>query len=331
MGLIKTIQDIQKYVAVANSLTLPGLVPDINDVEENVIIPHIGSAFYVEIEAAYQGGSPTAPQQLVIDRLQECVSNLSVAQYLDVIQVSISDSGVTRDESGNSKTAYKYQLEAAKEQFVRKGWLALENLLSFLEPTKDTYTTWRDSPEYTVNKKLIISSAEMFDAYYAINRSRLLYHAMRHLLKQVEEMELEDVLGSDLLDEIKAELLVAGVSADNQLLLDKFIYAAVANLAIVRGLGDMIVKLDVNGAVVYDKLSMKGEGPFEQDNIAPLDRISAKKFNVQNVGAKYLDRLKIYLNTNASATKYAAYFTSGLYEAPIAVSSEVYDSNVYIG
>jgi uncharacterized protein DUF6712 len=328
MGLIKDISDVQKYVAVANDIALTGLLPEINEIEENVIIPHIGSAFYVEIEAAYQA-APTAPQQLVIDRLQECIGNLAVGQYLDTVQISISDTGLTRAEGGSEKTAYKYQKEEAKGQMLRKGWLALENLLAFLETAKATYPTWAASPEYTVNKELIINSAGMFDKHYSINKSRLLYHALRYILKQVEEMEVEDVIGTALLDEIKAEILVAGVSGDNQKLLDRFIYAAVANLAIVRGLSDMIVKLDVNGAVVYDKLAMKGEGTYEQDNIAPLDRISAKKFNVQNVAAKYLEKLKNYLNINASATKYAAFFNSELYEAPITDSDEEYDSNVF--
>lgn len=329
MGLIKDIAEVQKYVAVANALTLPGLVPEINEIEENVIIPHIGSAFYVELEAAYKSASLTAPQQLVVDRLQECIGNLAVGQYLDTVQVSISDSGVKRDESGNEKTAYRYQTEAAKAQMLRKGWLAMENLLSFLEGVKDTYPTWRDSPEYTVNKELLINSALVFDKHYAIGRSRLLYQALKYILKQTEDFDLEEVIGEALLAEIRAEVLAANVSADNQLILDKYMYPALANLTIYRALGDMVVKLDVTGAVMHEKLAV--EGSNEQDVAAELDRVTAKRFNVQNAGLKYIDKLKNYLNANASATKYAAFFTSDLYEAPIVDDGEDYESNVYVG
>lgn len=328
MGLIKEIEDVQKYVAVANDLTLPGLQPEINDIEENVIIPHIGSAFYVELEGAYQGDTLTSPQQLVVDRLQECIGNLAVGQYLDTVQISISDSGLTRAEGGNEKTAYKYQKEEAKVQMLRKGWLALENLLAFLESTKLIYPTWAASPEYTVNKELIINSALVFEKHYAIGRSRLLYQALCYIMKQTEDFDLEEIIGEDLLDEIRTEILAADVSDDNQLLLDKFIYSAVAHLTIYRALGDMVVKLDVSGAVLHEKLAI--EGSPDQDVAAGLDRVNAKRFNVQNAGAQYMDKLKKYLNANASDSKYTAFFTSDLYEDPIEEEDEDTDSNIYV-
>jgi len=326
MALLKTTDDIQKYVNVASDLTFDGVLPDINEVEENIIVKHIGSAFYVEIEAAYQA-TPTTPQQLVIDRLQECVSNLAIAQYIDTGQIDISNSGLAN--LSKEKAAFKYQVTEAKNEMLRKGWLALENLLTFLEVTKDTYPTWRDSEEYTVNKELIINSADVFEKYYAIGRSRLLYQQLRYIMKQVEDFELEAVIGSDLLDELKAEILAAGVSGDNQVLLDKFIYAGVANLTIVRALGDMVVKLDSNGAVMHQKLAAAGSG--EEDVAAELERVAAKRFNVQRTGYQYFDKLRNYLNANASASKYAAFFDSELYVAPVVDDDEEYESNVYVG
>ena len=326
--MIKTLDEVQKYVPVANSLSLPGLKPEITDVEDNVVVKHIGADFYNEIEAAYNGGSPTQAQQVVIDYLQETISNIAVGQYLDLVQVNITDSGVMRDEAGNEKPAYRYQKEQAKAHLLRRGWVVLENLLAYLEDNKASYPTWANGAGYTINKELIINSAEVFSKYYNIDNSRLLYQALQYIIKQVEDSELVTVIGEDLLTEIKNEILAGSVSSDNQKLLDSYIYPAVANLTIVRALGDMVVRLDENGAVVHEKKAVAASNV--EESAADMERLNAKRFNVQAAGYRYLDLLRDYLNENASASLYAAYYNSSLYEAPVADDdSEEDESNIW--
>ena len=329
MALIKTIDEVRKYVDnVEKDSMLDKLKPKFTMVEDTVVIPHIGREFYVEIEAAYQAATLTAAQQLVVDYLQEIVANLSVALAMDTLQVTIGATGVNREESGASKTAYRYQADSAKRQLNLTGWKVLENLLAFLERSTGTYPTWEGSSAYTVNKSLVINSADVFDGYYPIAGSRLMFNALKHQIKLVEDMELKGIIGRDLLTEIKTEIAAANVSADNQTLLDDFIYAAVANLSIARAISDSVATLDENGVVVYERIA--NSTTDAEVRSSAMDRVTQKRFAAQNNGMAYLDELRSYLDANASDTKYAAYYSSDKYTAPLTDSDDDVELSTYV-
>lgn len=330
MALIKTIEEVVRYVSLNTNNDFDKVLPDIEDVEQNIIIPTIGEDFYNEIETAYQDDNLTPEQVKVKNQLQNCVSNFAIAENIDITQVQISDGGIVRREDTSTKTAYRYQKDEVKQYLLRKAWGCIDNLLKFLEENKDDYPTWRDSPEATINKELIINDAVVFSEHYFIEQSRLLYNSLRSIIKITEELDLEEVIGEDLLTEIKDEIRDSSVSADNQLLLDKFIYSTLTHLVVFKALNDRVAVLTEKGVLMFEKKAVLDSSRTET---TPNDMaMDAKKFYAQNIGNRYMEKLRCYLNENASDLKYATYFDSDKYEEPNPTEEEVIDeSNIYNG
>lgn len=330
MALIKTTEEVTKYVSINVNNAFGKILPDINYAEQNIIIPIIGKDFYDEIETAYQADSLSTAQILVHDQLQNCVSNFAIAENIDITQVQISDSGIVRREDTSTKTAYRYQKDEVKNYLLRKAWACIDNLLQFLEENEDDYTTWRDSPEATINRELIINDAVVFSKHYFIEQSRLLYVSLRSLIKITEELDLQEVIGEELLTEIKVQIKASSVSADNQLLLDKYIYSTLTHLVVFKALNDRVAVLTEKGVLMFEKKAVLDSSRTETTpNEVAMD---TKKFYAQNIGNRYMEQLRCFLNLNASDLKYASYFTSDKYEDPNPTEEEVInDSNIFNG
>jgi hypothetical protein len=75
--------------------------------------------------------------------------------------------------------------------------------LAWLDDHAADYTDELDSKEYRSRKRLLLSNAAQLGAYLATAGSRRFFLALLPTLRQVEELEIADLLGDDLLDELR--------------------------------------------------------------------------------------------------------------------------------
>lgn len=330
MALIKTDEDFRRCVRVGKSnFSLENVMPDILLVERDVIRKHLGADLYLELHDGYADGTLNEKQTELLRLVQYALGNLAMVSYMAVNQVQISDGGITK----STASAYRYQVRELKLNLITKGYNGLESVLEFMEEHKneENFAKWATSSAVVVTRENFINSAKEFSREYNINDSRLTFLSLQSIIRKVEPFMLEPVLGTALYEEIKAELLAANVSETNQLLLKKFIRPAVAHFVAAKAIAERSFKFAGDGITLnLEELvddTSRGTGT---DN----DALLLKKIEQAYTDATtFTGKLREYLNQNASAEKYSAYFHSGLYTSPTEAAPAVFrnkpDTNVF--
>lgn len=327
MALIKTIEEVKKYADISKSVSFSTLVPDFNEVEEKYIQKHLSDALYLDLVGKYNAGTLSAIEAKLHSIAQNVITNIGLGLNVDIKQISYSDSGLQRREDAESKTAYQYQKNDLQRYFLTRGYNAIETMLEYLENNTATFTTWVNSPAYTISKTLLINSATEFSKHYDIKNSRRTFLSLQHIISNVETFEIEDVISTDLFDEIKGQILSGTLSEDNTILLDKYVNKALAYLSISKALTEFVVNIDHSGIYISESNSAQSS---KAEKKTPPDHLrEAKKHDTYRTGMAYLDKAAEFLNKKASEIKYAAYFNSEKYEAPIIITTENPDSKLY--
>jgi hypothetical protein len=202
MSFIRTIEQFCAHVRVnVNGTDLENLAPDLRLVETGRLRPLLGPALYNDLQALSDAdveellakGNPDVRSEL-LRLVQLAAANLAMVEYLPLLQVLISDSGVNLA----GKTAFQWQINDLKTSFTRKGYNALEEVLEYLDGHLDApeFAAWATSTAAVATHQYFLATAREFSEHYAINDSRLTYLALLPTLRKVERFELAPVLGS---------------------------------------------------------------------------------------------------------------------------------------
>ncbi|SHL26399.1 DUF6712 family protein [Hymenobacter psychrotolerans] len=320
MGLITTIEQFREYIPVnKNTFSLSSIQPDMDLVEEDRIKPLVGRAFFYQMESKVKAGDElTAAETSVLRLLRLAVATLAMVSYLPAGQLQITDMGVTVTQTTDQKNPAQWQMNQFRANLQGKGYNALEKALTLLDEHIDApeFAAWATSAAATASHKFFLNTASAFSEHYNIGSSRLTYLALLPTLRKMERFSLEPVLGSEYYLELKEQIMDRDLSADNVRVLDQFVRPALAHLVVAKAVPE--IGLGLNGdAIELNVYRLDDANQKEAD--ASLDSLLAMKVEQALADANvYLERLKKYLNANASATKYATYFASSVYQSPTA-------------
>ena len=153
----------------------------------------------------------------LVDLLQTPVALFTYYHYLPFIVARIDDEGITRVENDDRKTAYKYQIDAQAQSFLKLAWLSTDLLLQFLN--EKAFTEWTGSDEYAESRTLIYKSYKDFQKWYNIDNSNYFYSSVIQIIKRKQEMELRERIPE--FDTIITNYYANTLSADETKLLQK--------------------------------------------------------------------------------------------------------------
>ncbi|WP_266206243.1 DUF6712 family protein [Pontibacter kalidii] len=310
MALFKTKEEFQKIVRVNRAtFSLENVLPDILLVERDQIKKLLGATLYAKLHAGYQDDTLDDKQKELLYLVQYALGNLAMVSYMDINQVLISDGGITRSD----KAAYRFQIRSLKLNLLTKGYNGLESVLEFLEEHEkaENFTDWGINSAVVVTRQFFINSAREYSQEYDISDSRMTYLSLQSIIKKVEPFAVESVIGEALYEEIKAQIKEGNVSDENKLLLSKFIRPAVAHLVAAKAIAERSFKF--SGDTISLNLEMLVDDTSE-GAMANNDQLLLKKIEqAYTDGQTFLSKLRQYLNKNASADNYKAYFESELY------------------
>ncbi|WP_310391555.1 DUF6712 family protein [Hymenobacter sp.] len=318
MTLLRTIEQFRDHVVVNINSDFASFAPDVKLVEAERLKPLIGPALYNELNAlstedlAALGG----PMGELRDELLCAAANLAAAEYLPMQQVQVTDSGVHILSTDTKKTAFQWQINQLLAAFRRKGFNALERALTLLDEHIDApvFAAWASSAAATASHQFFLNTAAQFSEHYGINGSRLTYLALLPTLRKMERFAVEPVLGSAFYLELKEQVMDRDLSADNVLVLEQYVRPALAHLVIAKAVPEL--GMGLNGAAIELNV-YRADNSNEKEADAGIDALLAMKVEQADAdGQVYLTRLRQYLNKAASATRYAAYFTSAAYQDP---------------
>lgn len=326
MAIIKTIEEVIVQADIGHEIDFEKLQPTFSYVAEEIIKPLIGSEQYTEIETDYETGSLSQAQTDLLAKIHSAVVKIGLSFYADIGELTFTNAGLIRKETADQKSPFKYQTDNVREHYLQRGYEAAESLLGFLEENTATYTTWAASSAYTINKEYYINSAKDFSKYYEIHSSRVTFLRMRSVMRYTD-LQISKIIGSDLSTEIHDQILGDNLNADNLYLLEKYLKDVFALLTIREALEDLTIDYVHNGVLIYQFKTPSGQEAHTPDD----NLLNIKKSNVSMRAENFINELRDYLNANAAADKYSAYFNSDLYEDPNAIVEEDTEGNLYNG
>jgi len=319
MSLIRTISQFCAHVRVSESGTLlENFEPDMRVAERRHLRPVLGPALYNELSAlsneqvqAALDDSASATGGL-LRLVHEALANLGLLEYLPLNQLQINDGGVYVNTGGSRP--FQWQIDQLKASLRGKGYNALESVLEHLEAHVADFPAWATSAAAVQAREQLIASAAEFTRHYDIAGSRLTYQALLATLRKVERFELEPVLSLDYLTELKAQLVAGRVSADNQVVLERFLRPALAHLVVAKAIPE--VGLTFNGSAVELNIFRPDDANGKEAD-ASLDQLLSLKLNQARAdGQVFLTQLRRHLNMYASGIRFATYFRSSAYTDP---------------
>ena len=189
-----------------------------------------------------------------------------------------------------------------------------EKVLAFLQQHRDEFPTWAGSEAARQHRELFISTAAAFSQHYNINNARYTFLSLASLVRKTESFALEPALGSDFFDELKEQLASETLTADNAALVSKYLQPALAHLTMAQAIGELGFSL--NGQALELNIYRPDNSNSKESDPGLQRLLDMKQEQALEDGERYLRRLRKLLNESASATRYATYFNSSVYEQP---------------
>lgn len=316
MAFVKNIDEIKKFAGITDSSNVDSIMPDINDVEENKILPILGNSLYASLLLSYKNNTIVADSadEKLLFKIQKALINIALQQYSSLAQLDFSDSGIRQIEDATFKSPKQWQIDDLRDYFFMKGYRAIDELLLFLEENKATFTTWaNDTKAYTINKKFIVSDTNSFQKFYDIKESRTTFMALQPTMRIVEMMHIMPNLSVGLYNQIKAEIEANSISSANQDLMD-LLQLAITQFTVARAIDTKIIEVSNDGVYSRNYRSSM-DNSREKMKATASDRQNAQD-SCMKIAESAMENLRDFLNSNASAILYNDYFTSPLYVAP---------------
>jgi len=299
MNIITTIDELKEYVEVANSLKFDTIKPSIALTKKS-IKSCVGDELYIKLIDAYSDSdfkvkAMPVPLKALAMLVQGATANISMSLLVSRISVSVSDSGIIRNDNESQKTAYQYQEVNLRESYLRAGNGYLDDILIYLENNKSNFPEWVSSPSFLDYNKYFIRSSEQFSSCYNINESRLAFMSVRYIMKRIEDFQVKDIVGSKLFKVLKEQLKSDTVTIVNKILLDDFIRPGVALITISKGVWERALDISENGVSV-SVMGSSGNNQLRQEAAVAKQQKMADQLLAD--GNEYLSRMGVFLDKN---------------------------------
>ena len=106
-------------------------------------------------------------------------------------------------KNGSDASMYKYQHEEIKEHHISAHWLAMDELLTWLDSNPET-GGYNESKTYRERQELPVKNAEEFDYYYGIDRSAYFFSKVQFLIRSVWQHKLKPMIsGLEINEELQ--------------------------------------------------------------------------------------------------------------------------------
>lgn len=295
MRIATTVEEIKKFITVNKNYTPALLLPAELDAQE-IVQQVTGKAQYDALQAAYTAATLTPAQTALLPYVQHAMISFAMLINSDEAQLEISNSGMQINTSAERKTAFQWQILAVKKRLKKKAYIALQNLLTFLQNSNAAtdYPLWYASDERKDFLQYFINDAKTFNKNYNINGNFSFFLFLRETMADVEQKYILPVLGKPLFDQIKAQILANTLSNNNKALL-QLIQRGVAWKTIYHAIPKLIGYTDEFG-IVEEYISSTMDA--NSSNPASTDVVSLKLRTTDNEGETFISKLNDYLIAN---------------------------------
>lgn len=243
----------EHYGGVNVQTSWAGLVPSIKTATKEHLIPAIGQELYDAIVDDYHNapGGITGERLTFLEGCQEVIALFSMLYVAPEMNINFSNMGAV--EKGSSQgpvmPVAQWRYKDFKYDLAKRADRALDRLIALLEKytAEDIafFMSWTTSEVYAEVRTSFFSSADQFNKYVKIGKSRRmfasLYPGIIHAEEKVDQLICEDQFNA-LVDAIKND-----DATDPEKVLLERIRRYVAAAAIAQQVPGLCVTLDTHG------------------------------------------------------------------------------------
>ena len=198
----------KKIVPVSTGLSWVRMEPLLRNAQADYLQPLLGDALNAELDGIYEmrPAERSVAEQNALTVAQKAVVNLALWSNFDALSIRISDQGFQRQESDSWHPAYKYQEDALRRSFANAGFNAIDQLLQMMEASPTVWPLFATSPAYTQAQQSVVRNTAEVQEVYDIHSSRLLFLRLQPIMRQMEELSLQPILGDKAYAGLQAHL-----------------------------------------------------------------------------------------------------------------------------
>lgn len=287
--LITTKEELIQIVPVARSLDFEAFSPELEDAAAQFLKPEIGEALLISINDNL--ASTEDPWKVAVKLARRTVANYALAKFIPKLAVNINGAGVTRTESNEEKTAFRYQEENVIQSYLATSERNLELLLAYCE-SKATQLSW-SGPELTYLKENHLPTADAFDQIIDIGKSRRIFRKLKPFLQLVQQTRIVSNLGAAL----NTKILEPNPTGHYQIL-GILVRQALAYLAFAEALPSLNIRTGDEGVSIISTAA-SGDNAIRNSPI-PEGALSNLVIKHKTHGEILLKNIHSYLQIHAS-------------------------------
>jgi len=276
--------------------------PHIENAEKRFIVPLIGADLYNDLVEFYGSEYPAEPNDTdklnleLLGKTQFAIIHLAFFIGFDFLNINISDAGFQRIESEYTKGLYKYQEDSLKSFFSEAGFNALDDILVFLENNIASFEKYMNSTNYTAFAKSFLPTVKVVQEIpFDIHNSRLILLALQPAISFFEDTTIRTLLGTEIYDTVKAEMVKEDVDAKVKLILP-FIRKILIYLSTAMLMEETGATLENKG--LYFQKNEDQQRAKVVKGPTPADRIAILVARNKNIANSYIEFLKSLLIAN---------------------------------
>lgn len=309
--LIRTPQEVKKYLRIDITANSADTLPDINTAERKYLVPVLGNTLYSLLQQAYDTDViPGTRYAALLELAQAVIAPLAYFNDRALINVRITEAGFRKSMTADQAPVYKWDYQALASALQERGMEAIENLLALLEQQADTYPEWKNDPVYGIYTSSIIRTGTVFNESYPLAFPRYCFLQLQPIIRMVEDMYISKSIGAVFFSSLKS-MVRPGSGPEMEVL--RLLRNAIANLTVYHAAGRMGVQVTARGFIVnlLDKEQYDGQQATADNN--SLFKLAE---DAERVGHSYLKDAISLLNNTSSTQVFPLYHASSYYESP---------------
>lgn len=305
MDLFRDFSEVQTYIGANVSNELVTIMPYLDMAEMDYLRPVMGDDEYDALVTAFNAETMSAAQKKIIEHVQAAAVHFCYFLFANDGTMSITDSGFSRQEHSEAKSAYQWMTRDFKNLRWSLGWKSLEKLARTLYANMADFADWEVSDERDSWNKLPVWHTKIFGKYYRIDNWGTLWK-LHPEMREYIDVKLKPQITKELYAVVMDEVMSDGLSADSESLLP-YIERVVVMAALkgaVKDTGYEFGRMGLQSALVEPRSG-------DSDKVANVGRIDREDMfaEFERKEKEALNLMVNYLNANASATKYVSYYT----------------------
>jgi len=288
--LFKTVDELKALLPAVHKQNSGSLLAFSETAASIHLAPVVGEGLLQQLgELPETGGD--ARLVALRNQLRRPLAYYMLLEAAPILAVTLNDAGATETSFGGAAPSrqwvYNNFIEAASSNADK----LLDLALGWIDRHAADYADELDSAEYRSRKRLLIGSAEVLGRYVATANSRRFWLALLPALRQVEDLELADLLGEEELEALQDGLASGEAPSTEALKLLSLVRPVVAHRALAQGILSMSVALTGTSL----RLLSDNEAVRERQAAGP-EQLSALSQRASATADRYQAKLVDYLD-----------------------------------